>query len=49
MLFCGVHKDVVKTMDRAGFREKVGKDCFLWDAITAIEKLDKDLKISPVI
>lgn len=45
VLFCGVHPDVVKTMDRAGFVDKVGKDSFLWDAITAIEKLDEDLDI----
>ena len=49
VLFCGVHADVLKTMDRAGFKNKVGDDCFLWDAITAIEKLDKDLQITPVI
>lgn len=46
VLFCGVHPDVVKTMDRAGFVEKVGSESFLWDAITAIEKLDKDLHIA---
>lgn len=48
VLFCGVHPQVVKTMDRAGFVEKVGKQSFLWDAVTAIEKLDRDLDIKPV-
>ena len=45
VLFCGVHPDVIKTMDRAGFVDKVGKEAFLWDAITAIEKLDEVLGI----
>lgn len=47
VLFCGVNTDVVKTMDRAGFVEKVGSDCFLWDAVTAIEKLDNEFHIEP--
>ncbi|MBQ8906607.1 MAG: SulP family inorganic anion transporter [Ruminococcus sp.] len=42
VLFCGVQEGVYKTMDRAGFVEIVGADSFLWDAITAIEKLDRD-------
>lgn len=45
VLFCGVHPDVIKTMDRAGFIDKVGRGSFLWDTITAIEKLDEDLNI----
>lgn len=48
VVFCGVHPDVVKTMDRAGFVDKVGSDMFLWDAITAIEMLDDKLHIETV-
>ncbi len=48
VLFCGVHPDVVKTMDRAGFVDKVGKESFLWDAITAFEKLDECLDIPKI-
>lgn len=48
VLFCGVHPDVVKTMDRAGFVDKVGRDSFLWDAITAIEKLDECFDIPKI-
>lgn len=47
VLFCGVNSDVVRTMDRAGFVEKAGKENFLWDAVTAIERLDKEFEIEP--
>lgn len=47
VLFCGVQPQVLHTMERAGFTEKVGQDCFLWDAVTAIQKLDQDLNIIP--
>lgn len=45
VLFCGVQYQVVKTMERAGFTEKIGKENMLWDAIGAIQKLDKDLEL----
>ena len=45
VLFCGVQHQVVKTMERAGFTEKIGEENILWDAVTAIEKLDRDLGI----
>ena len=47
VLFCGVQPQVMHTMERAGFTEKVGQECFLWDAVTAIQKLDQDLNIIP--
>ncbi|MBS5661722.1 MAG: SulP family inorganic anion transporter [Clostridiales bacterium] len=48
VLFCGVQPQVLHTMERAGFTEKAGQDCFLWDAVTAIQKLDQDLNIIPI-
>lgn len=45
VLFCGVQYDVVKTMERAGFLEKIGKENMLWDAVSAIKKLDRDLQL----
>ena len=45
VLFCGVQVQVKKTMKRAGFCDKIGEDKFLWDAVTAIEKLDSELNL----
>lgn len=45
VLFCGVQPQVVRTMERAGFCEKIGEENILWDAIGAIHKLDEDLKL----
>ncbi|MBE6836863.1 MAG: SulP family inorganic anion transporter [Ruminococcus sp.] len=43
VLLCGVQYHVLKTMERAGFVDKLGKENILWDAVGAIKKLDKDL------
>ncbi len=48
VLICGVPPDVVKTMDRAGFVVKVGKESFLWDAITAFDMPDECLDIPKI-
>ena len=45
VLFCGVQIQVKKTMGRAGFCDKIGEDKFLWDAVTAIEKLDSEMNL----
>lgn len=45
MMLCGVQHNVVKTMERAGFVEKIGKHNIRWDAVSAIKKLDKILEI----
>ncbi|MBQ8884465.1 MAG: SulP family inorganic anion transporter [Oscillospiraceae bacterium] len=45
VLLCGVQYHVVKTMERAGFVDKLGKENILWDAVGAIKKLDKDLSL----
>ncbi|MGN1422216.1 MAG: STAS domain-containing protein, partial [Oscillospiraceae bacterium] len=42
--FTGVQDAVSDMMDRAGFRERIGKEHFYWDAVAAIRSLeDKEL------
>ncbi len=42
--FTGVQDAVSDMMDRAGFRERIGKEHFYWDAVAAIKSLeDKEL------
>lgn len=40
VLFCGVQPDVYKAMEQAGFVQQVGKQNFMWDAISAIKALE---------
>lgn len=47
VLFCGVHPKVKDIMDQTELSAMVGEECFLWDAVAAIEKLDDDLHIPP--
>ena len=47
VLFCGVHPNVKAIMDQTELTHTVGEECFLWDAVAAIEKLDDDLNIPP--
>lgn len=38
--FCGVQDSVAEVMDRAEFRERIGKEHFYWDAVAAINALE---------
>ena len=38
--FTGVQDAVAEMMDRAGFRERIGKEHFYWDAVAAIKSLE---------
>ena len=42
-LFAGVQPDVRSTMERAGFVDIVSKDHFCWDAISALQTLEKEI------
>lgn len=39
--FCGVQQSVSEMMDRDGFRERIGKENFYWDAVAAIKHLEQ--------
>ena len=40
ILFCGVQESVSEMMDRAEFKERIGKENFYWDAVAAIKALE---------
>ena len=40
ILFCGVQDSVSEVMERAEFRERIGKEHFYWDAVAAINALE---------
>lgn len=44
--FSGVQEEVMAQFKRNHFDEYVGKDSFCWDAIMALEALDKELLIN---
>lgn len=39
-LFCGVQHNVMETMLKADFMEKVGDEHFVWDAVAALKKIE---------
>lgn len=39
-MFCGVQHHVMEMMIRDGFMDKVGDECFVWDAIAALKRLE---------
>lgn len=41
-MFCGVQHHVMEMMMRDGFMEKVGDECFVWDAVAALKKLEEN-------
>lgn len=46
--FCGVQDAVSEMMDRAGFRERIGKEHFYWDAVAAIKSLENAARTEEV-
>ncbi|MBP3336929.1 MAG: SulP family inorganic anion transporter [Clostridia bacterium] len=46
VLFCGVNDKVMKTLDSKGFKAEIGEENFLWDAVSAIKKIEKEVFVT---
>lgn len=49
VLFCGVQPSVKKLFDQSGLTDKIGNECFYWDAVQAIKSLEDKSEKSIII